>query len=313
MNGGSRMLDSHTGITFFRSGEGLENVTLKGLELTLLASGDGTEIILHKLQKGSHWGLTPADGWTALESLFVLSGTLRWTQTDGKRLLRQGDFLSAAPILKDAVFVAETDVEFLYCSSQPVFHHYSNMIRELMGLAVDIEKKDGYTADHCHRIMRLSMTVGEAMGLDAGELATLNFGSFLHDVGKIKVPDSILGKPGKLTDEEWGIMRLHTVYGREMLNATGLPTLRDAGIIVEQHHERFDGKGYPHGLKGGDIRLPSAIVAVVDSYDALTTNRVYRPGIPKAEALEELERSRQLYHPDVIDAFFRCADRIDDI
>ncbi|WP_309123026.1 HD domain-containing phosphohydrolase [Paenibacillus sp.] len=301
-----------SGITLLRSGEGLERVTLKGLELRLLASGDGTELILHKLSAGSHWGLSPADGWTALEGLFMISGRLRWTGGAGdKRLLQAGDFLSASPVLKEAVFVAETDVEFLYCSSQPVFHHYSNQIRELMSLAVDIEQKDGYTADHCHRIMRLSMMLGETMALSSTELAYLNFGSFLHDVGKIKVPDSILGKPGKLTDEEWRVMRLHPTFGRQMLHETGLPSLLSAGPIVEQHHERFDGSGYPLRLKASEISLASAIVAVVDSYDALTTNRVYRPGIPKAEALDEIDRSRKTYHPEAVEALFLNADRLD--
>jgi HD-GYP domain-containing protein (c-di-GMP phosphodiesterase class II) len=305
------MIDLPSGITLFRSGEGLEQVSLKGLELRLLASGDGTELILHRLSKGSHWGLTPADGWNAMEGLFLLSGLLRWTHPNESRILKPGDFLSATPVLKEAVFVAESDVEFLYCSSQPVFHHYSNHIRELMSLAVDIEQKDGYTADHCHRIMRLSMMLGEAMGLASTELAELNYGSFLHDIGKIKVPDAILGKPGKLTNEEWIVMRLHPSYGREMLHATGLPSLRSSAIIVEQHHERIDGTGYPHGLKGKAISLPSAIVAVVDSYDALTTNRVYRPGIPKEEALDEIDRSKHQYHPDVIDALFLHKDKLD--
>jgi HD-GYP domain-containing protein (c-di-GMP phosphodiesterase class II) len=305
------MIDLPSGITLFRSGEGLEQVSLKGLELRLLASGDGTELILHKLGKGHHWGLTPAEGWKAMEGLFLLSGVLRWTHPNEKRILKQGDFLSASPILKDAVFIAETDVEFLYISSQPVFHHYSNQIREIMGLAVDIEQKDGYTADHCHRIMRLSMMIGESLGLASTDLADLNFGSFLHDVGKIKVPDSILGKPSQLTNEEWSVMRKHPTYGREMLHATGLPSLHSSGIIVEQHHERFDGTGYPQGLKGRDISLPSAIVAVVDSYDALTTNRVYRPGIPKADALTEIERSKHLYHPDVVEALFLAEDKLD--
>ncbi|HZG57388.1 HD-GYP domain-containing protein [Paenibacillus sp.] len=305
------MRDSDSGIAWLRSGEALEQVALKGLELRLLASGDGTELIYHKLAQGSHWGLSPAAGWTALEGLFIVSGSLRWAHGGEKRVLTAGDFLSATPVLKEAVFVAETDVEFLYCSSQPVFHHYSNQIRGLMGLAVDIEQKDGYTSDHCHRIMKLSMMLGETMGLSSTDLAYLNFGAFLHDVGKIKVPDSILGKPGKLTDEEWSVMRRHPTFGREILQETGLPSLLSAGPIVEQHHERFDGSGYPHGLSGADISIPSAIVAVVDSYDALTTNRVYRPGIPKAEALDEIDRSRRQYHPDVVEALFLNADRLD--
>jgi HD-GYP domain-containing protein (c-di-GMP phosphodiesterase class II) len=305
------MLEKPFGYTHMLAGQGLERVSSKGLELRLLAAGDGTEIIHHRLAQGAHWGLAAMEGWKALESIFILSGRLRWISPNEKRTLLPGDTLSAQPVLLDTVFIAETDVEFLYISSQPVFHYYSNQVKELMGLAVEIEQKDGYTADHCQRIMKLSMTVGEAIGLSSTELLDLNFGSFLHDVGKISVPDYILGKPDKLTKEEWDIMKLHTVYGKMKLHETGLPTFHMAGFIVEQHHERFDGTGYPKGLKGKDISISSAIVAVVDTYDAITSDRVYRKGAPKEDALTELERNKHHYHPDILDMFFRLSDTLD--
>ncbi|MGB8956297.1 MAG: HD domain-containing phosphohydrolase, partial [Tumebacillaceae bacterium] len=111
---------------------------------------------------------------------------------------------------------------------------------------------------------------------------------------------------------EWEIMKAHTVYGREMLEKTGLPNLIAAGKIVEQHHERFDGSGYPHGLKGQEILIGAAIVAVVDSYDAMTTDRCYQKGRKKTEAVAEILRCRgTLYHPDVVDAFLSLQDKLD--
>lgn len=302
------MFDSQANLQLTRNGAFLESSALSGLQLGLIAGGDGTEIIHHRLLAGNHWALVTQEGWTAFEAVYIISGTLRWQSSQGDCLLHKGDVVSSNPVMEESIFIAETDCEFLYISSQPVFHYYSESTKGLFRLAVEIEQKDGYTADHCHRIMELSMMLGKQLGLSPVQLLDLNFGAFLHDLGKIAVPDSILGKPGKLTDEEWAVMRLHTVYGNEKLRETGLTYLHKAGIIIEQHHERFDGSGYPYGLKGSEIDICSAIVAVVDSYDAMTTTRVYQKGRSKQEALEELEKSRSKYHPDVLDAFFLLAE-----
>ena len=110
-------------------------------------------------------------------------------------------------------------------------------------LAISIEEKDGYTHDHCSRITKMSMLVGKAMGLNSKQMLRLNLASFFHDIGKVKVPLEILQKPGKLTEEEWEIMKQHPTYGREILEETRIPTLASAGKVVEQHHERYDRKG----------------------------------------------------------------------
>jgi HD-GYP domain-containing protein (c-di-GMP phosphodiesterase class II) len=303
-----------SGLTHLKEGQVIEKVSLKGLDLSLLASGDGTEIIHHRLTAGSRWALMPEEGWTALEFFIVLSGKIIWQLPEGNsRTLNSGDSISAVPVKKHSIFVAEVDTEFLYITSQPVFHHYSQVIQEMMGLAVSVEQKDGYTADHCQRIMKLSMVVGETMGLSSNQLVELNMGAFFHDVGKVKVPEVILGKPSALSQEEWLIMKQHTIYGRQMLEGTRLPNLLNAALIVEQHHERFDGSGYPHGLNGDQISLGAAIVAVVDSYDAMTTDRVYRKGCSKKEALVEIERGYgTLYRTDVVDAFFSISNKIDE-
>ena len=302
-----------TGLQLFGSGQAIEKVAMKGLEVSLLGAGEGTEIIHHRLNAGSRWAMVPEEGWSALESIFILKGRLILQRpNDNDVVLKAGDSLSASPLKDHALFIAGTDVEFLYICSQPVFHYYSQYVRDMMELAVSVEEKDGYTADHCDRIKKMSMLLGEALELSSKEMYQLNYGSFLHDVGKVTVPAAILGKPGKLTAEEWEIMKSHTVYGREMLEKTGLPNLIAAGKVVEQHHERFDGSGYPYGLKGSDILIGSAIVAVVDSYDAMTTDRCYQKGRTKDAALSEILRCRgTLYHPDVVDTFLSLEDKLD--
>lgn len=288
-----------------------EKVYMKNIELSLLASGDGTEVIHHKLAKGARWAMVPADDWTALEHLTILSGTLIYQSPDGDIALGQGDSINACPIKEHAIFTAITEVEFLYVTSQPQFHYYSHYVKDLMEIAVSVEEKDGYTAEHCNRIKELSMLVGKEMGLSSDELYILNLAAFLHDIGKVKVPEEILNKPSKLTDEEYEVMKKHTTWGKDILQETNMVDLIRAGEIVEQHHERFDGKGYPHALKGDEIHIEAAIISVVDAFDAMTSDRVYRKGMSAEAALAELEKHKgSMFHPQVVDLFFRLQEQI---
>jgi HD-GYP domain-containing protein (c-di-GMP phosphodiesterase class II) len=127
----------------------------------------------------------------------------------------------------------------------------------------------------------------------------------------VKIPLDILQKPDKLSNEEWEVMKRHSIYGREILEETQLPLLMNAGLIVEQHHERYDGKGYPYGLAKDDIKIEASIISVVDSYDAITTDRPYHKGKTKEEAIFEIKRYRgTMYHPIVVDTFLLLQDRI---
>lgn len=299
-------LSDDSGVRVLPQGEFLETVTLKGLQVSLVASGDGTEIIHHRLTAGSEWAMGPTDGWDAMECIYILSGSLIWKTPRGDKRLRSGDSLSVLSIQQDSVFQAETTTDFLYVCSQPIFYLYSKQVTELMGLAISIEEKDGYTFDHCERIKKLSSEIGRAMNLSPTQLYDLNMGAFFHDVGKTRIPESILSKPGQLTVDEWIEMRRHTTHGKELLLQTGLPYLENAAEIIEQHHERANGSGYPHGLRQLDIRIESSIIAVVDSFDAMTTDRPYHRAKTKEDALAEMRRCRDtLYHADVVDVLLR--------
>lgn len=294
-----------------KNGQYLETVQIKKLHVSLISSGDGTEVIHHRLEAEGKWALTPQEGWTALEHFTVLSGKLRFQYDGVEKFLYPGDSFSEEPLSEFLIFYAEEDTEFIYVSSQPVFHHYSQVVKKMMDLAIAIEEKDGYTADHCSRIALFSMMVGEELGLDPNQLVKLNLSAFYHDVGKVKVPLSILQKPGKLTEEEWEIMKLHTTYGKEILSETNIPVLKKAGEIVEQHHERYDGKGYPKGLTGDKIAIEAAIISIVDSFDAMTTDRTYRRGRTKEEALEEIKRcSGTMYNPEIVEVFLALKERL---
>ncbi|MEO8200968.1 MAG: HD domain-containing phosphohydrolase [Gemmatimonadota bacterium] len=172
-----------------------------------------------------------------------------------------------------------------------------------------IESADTYTYGHCERVADHAVAVAQALGLDDDVQATLRLGAYLHDLGKVRIPLEILNKPSRLTNEEYAIMQQHPVYGLEMLAAIEFPW--DIKPIIRSHHEKYDGTGYPDGLKGDEIPLTAQIVCIVDVYDALTTDRSYRAGMSHDVALKEIARSRHWWHPDVFAAFHEAVVTFD--
>lgn len=173
----------------------------------------------------------------------------------------------------------------------------------ILSLALTVEARDPYTEGHCQRLAAYAVAVGRALGLNADELATLERGGYLHDVGKIGVPDAVLMKPGRLTPEEFAVMQSHTIIGERLCGE--LRSLRAVRAIVRHHHERIDGTGYPDGLRGDAIPLTAQIVAVADAYDAMTTTRPYRRAWSMAIACDELKRDGQegRLNPDIVRVF----------
>lgn len=289
------------GVTLRQGAAAVERVELRNLRMDLLATWDGTEVIRQTFAKGADFGLRPQEGWNALECFYILEGEAVWTTDERTIHLGPGDSLVGSPVQEPCMLRAETNLVALYVCSQPTFHAISSQVSYLQQLAVSVEEKDGYTKAHCGRIQDLAVAVGKRLGLSPERQYNLFHGAFLHDVGKVGIPDEILRKPGKLTPEEWQIMRQHpTIGGRMLADSVVAP----AAVIVEQHHERIDGSGYPLGLQGDAISLEAKIIAVVDSFDAMTTDRVYRPGMPVTDALGELRRhAGSLYDPAVVQHF----------
>jgi HD-GYP domain-containing protein (c-di-GMP phosphodiesterase class II) len=174
----------------------------------------------------------------------------------------------------------------------------------LKALAAALETRDTDTHGHSERVVSFSLRLGRELNLSEDELRSLEFGALLHDIGKIGIPDLILRKPAALTDEEWLTMRRHPVHGQQILR--GIEFLEGAARVVGEHHEKWDGTGYPLGLRGEEIDLNARIFAVADAFDAMISTRVYRAGKPYTAVAEELQRNAgRQFDPAVVAAFMR--------
>jgi HD-GYP domain-containing protein (c-di-GMP phosphodiesterase class II) len=179
---------------------------------------------------------------------------------------------------------------------------HSSVSAHVDALAAAMDLRDARTADHSEDVVLLAGLVGAALALDEPALVELEFAARLHDVGKIRVPDSVLNKPGPLDPEERAIMRLHPEWGAEAL--ANVPGLEVVATIVRFHHERWDGDGYPDQLAGSRIPLASRIISVCDAFGAMTCDRPYRDGMPVTDALAELQaNSGSQFDPAVVEAF----------
>ena len=181
---------------------------------------------------------------------------------------------------------------------------YLGVVREW---GQSIESADSYTFGHCERVATYSTAVARELGSDEGQLTAIRLGAYLHDVGKVRVPHEILNKPGKLTDEEFEVIKHHPVWGLELLATIEFPW--DIKPMIRSHHEKYDGTGYPDRLRGDEIPLSAQIVCIADVYDAMTTSRSYRAAMPRDEAMGRMEKSSHWWRPDVYRAFMRSMEQ----
>jgi putative two-component system response regulator len=175
--------------------------------------------------------------------------------------------------------------------------------RVLFSIARTVESRDPNTGDHCERLVNYGKAFGEFLGLTRAEVRDLTWGGYLHDIGKVGIPDSVLLKPGRLTPEEWEIMRQHVVIGEQICQP--LRTMRGVVPIIRHHHERWDGSGYPDGLVGNQIPLLAQVFQLIDIYDALTSERPYKRAFTAEEALAILdqEADKGWRNPDLVQQF----------
>jgi len=205
---------------------------------------------------------------------------------------RRGDERTLTEVLNGA-FVDDPFV--------PIVSGYPEALRSLVRA---VEVKDTYTHGHSQRTARMAVELGMSMGLAPDRLRIIARGAYLHDVGKIGIPDNILNKPEKLTPDEWRIIQTHPRLGYELASAA--PSLKEALPVILHHHERIDGNGYPGGLTGSDIPLEARVVAVADVWDALTSDRAYRKGWSPDIALAHIrDGAGTHFDPQVVDALVR--------
>src|SRR5919202_3255932 len=206
-----------------------------------------------------------------------------------------GGALSAACLAEDRAFHAEQIellTELAELAGAALEHVIDNrrfdvlMQAHVEALAAAMDMRDRRTARHSDDVVRLALLVGRLLGLDQPSLLELEFGARLHDVGKIRVPDAVLHKPAALDQGEYDLIRCHAAWGAETL--AGIPGLEAVAAVVRFHHERWDGRGYPHGLRGARIPLASRIICARDSYAAMTADRPYRSAMSADDALHEV-------------------------
>jgi putative nucleotidyltransferase with HDIG domain len=173
-----------------------------------------------------------------------------------------------------------------------------------------VEADHEYTGSHSRSVVDYSTSVADALGLDLAGRHRVEFGALLHDVGKVRIPKSIIDKPGPLNDEEWAIMKRHTIEGEDMLRKVG-GALAEVGRVVRCSHEHFDGTGYPDGLRGNEIPIESRIVTCCDAYSAMTTDRAYRSALSVQAATRELhDCAGTHFDPQVVSALIAVLDRL---
>lgn len=202
-------------------------------------------------------------------------------------------------------------LEYLYFDSlfeqdlqKKISNHNEFLSKELIHtLSYTLEAKDMYTNGHSIRVAEYTKIIAERLGFDKENLDRIHFEASLHDIGKIGIPDTVLNKPGKLTEREFGIIKMHPAIGADIL--INIDTLKHASVIARSHHERYDGGGYPDGLSGENIPYEARIVAVADTYDAMSSRRVYRRRPLSDEAIREIfiENKGKQFDPKLVDVF----------
>ncbi|MBO0589029.1 HD-GYP domain-containing protein [Sporosarcina sp. E16_8] len=287
-----------------QTSEGYPVLHLGYADVVLLGRWNGLSNALYSLHKNSSFWVQYDNEDGPVESYTLLNGVVEMEYEGKRHLLDIGEKVDASRYEHIISFYGKTEADFLIEMSAEIFEVGFLETQILQEEADAIASVDGYTYMHSNRIKDYSIEVWKQLELPIESLSILRWGAYFHDIGKRVVPLEILNKPGKLTAEEWRIMKTHTTEGAKIMREHTVEWLADTAFIVEQHHERYDGKGYPYGLKGDEIMLESAIVSVVDAFDAMTTDRVYKKGLSIQEAVKELEDGRGTqFNPIVVDAF----------
>lgn len=288
------------GLDILKKGH-LEKVENGSTTLDLLGRGSGIELMKQTVMQGSTFMLFPGDQEDAQEFFYILTGKVE-AEIDGTIIkLSTDDFFSCKNLESAIHFTVLEKVTFLTVSTTPVFHYLSNMISELRKIGEAVERKDRYTFNHSSRVANYAVKTAAKMKLDKGQIENLFLASILHDIGKINIPEEVLKKPSKLTDEEFELVKKHPGDGAAMIRETPYADIAD---IVEQHHERVNGRGYPFGLKGDEILVEAKIIGVCDTFDAMTEDRAYRTAFSPEYAMAEINNLVGVqYDETVVKAF----------
>lgn len=297
------------GLHICRNGNYLKNFIQTAGELQLLSKGDGAEVLIQKARENSTVFIEPGKNVELMEFYYVLKGELEFV--DCKERIAQGDYFYSHYLTEPVELRTIADIELLYFATRHVFQDLRTTIGELMELSKEVEGKDDYTHSHTNTVKDYAIKIGNKLGLSKEKVGKIGFAAMLHDIGKIDIPDEILKKPGKLTEEEFEIIKQHPIIGAEKVKGTYYENLSE---IILQHHERIDGSGYPYGLKGDEVIIEAQVIAMADTYHAMVSDRPYRKGIDPKDIIKELkELSGKLYNKEIVDALLEILEEDNEI
>ena len=267
------------------------------LTCAALLQEDRAKLLKHRFdtcvvrQDVERWHRHLVDIWQGQQTS---SCEVRLTRRDGSTVPVLLSLVGVPEEASPVVHIALTDIteyERLTKENLEASIRYKDVLTDaIAAIAATLEQRDPYTAGHQRRVAELAVAIGREMGLDDDKVEGLYFGGLIHDIGKIAVPTEILGKPGRLNDIEFGLIKTHSEAGFEIIKDIDFPW--PVAEMVLQHHERMDGSGYPLGLKGEQILLEARILAVADVVEAMSVNRPYRAGLGMQAALDEITRER---------------------
>lgn len=278
------------------------SVTYHQTTMHKLYASEQLDIGYYIFENDSFLYIDPIDEPMGYKTYALMKGRCMELRT--KEILEKGSILLTLGSTEMTTLHMLEPTEFLvhfHCSKS--LHSFKEKSVNMIALLSDLQEKDHYTKGHCDRVFELTKRMGLALSYHSKQIYNLNKAAHFHDIGKIFIEDDILNKPGTLTAEEFKRVAKHVNLGEDLVLSN-----YDQEIfqIIAQHHERIDGSGYPMGLKGDQIMEEARILAICDSYDAMVTDRVYKKGKSKEEALEELkELSGKLYDRQLVDLFVR--------
>ena len=261
-------------------------------------------------------GVSGIDLAEKLMNMYLDIPIILLTGNDGFEEIRKAlelgisDYLVKPVNINELPLIVEKNIERKSLESQKLQENKAEtLLKALKALMRALDAKDKYTSGHSQRVVQLAMLVAEDLELSTDEKYTLQLGAFLHDIGKIGMPDSILKKAEGLEDYELNIARDHPVIGSQIIGE--IEELGEVTSVVRHHHERWDGKGYPDGLKGEAIPFFARIIAIIDCYEALVSDRVYRKGVKREEALKIIEKNAGTqFDPELVPVFTRVMRRL---
>lgn len=291
-----------SGFYYLKDGGYLERVEQKSGTLALLAKQGNLEVMEQMIIKDKEFCVFPGESEELVEFFYILYGNVKNVTLDLN--LSQGDVFYVNRLNEPQYFQAMEETKLLYVVNDSIFSMLSDSIKNLTSKIRVVEEKDTYTTKHSTRVMDYTYKLAKKLSSEHDmflHMMELSYASMFHDIGKVDIPDSVLLKPGKLTAEEYECIKDHPTLGKKYADEIKFINI---GPIIEQHHERYDGSGYPKGLKGDEICLEAQVISIVDTYDAMTSERVYRKAFTSEEAVTEILKYRGIHFSELItDAF----------